>query len=281
MSSKQNSLQKVLSDNKIVGYLPINSPIENLFDIWRFVRPPEHRFHDYMPHHHVLQLILGGSYALRINKREYKVKTGDLIYYFANEDVQWLGNEQEVVFYSISFRSTAFRPIPIEKRVFPSSAIIRTAFEQLHEASNFPRNSTEFALATHAALLQILYEIQCTLQPTEALNGRTQFWWELEKRLRSECRFRPTLNELAELCYCSRATVVRLCRQATGTSPMKRIRQIRMEEAKGLLVFSPMNITEIARYLGYGRMQEFSREFIAFYGSPPSRFRKQMSDQIE
>ena len=118
MSSKQNSLQKVLSDNKIVGYLPINSPIESLFDIWRFVRPPEHRFHDYMPHHHVLQLILSGSYALRINKREYKVKTGDLIYYFANEDVQWLGNEQEVVFYSISFRSTAFRPIPIEKGSF-------------------------------------------------------------------------------------------------------------------------------------------------------------------
>jgi AraC-like DNA-binding protein len=264
----------ILPNNKIAGYIPINPPIESISGIWRFVCPPGFRTHTYSLPDHLLQLVLSGSYVIQINKCQYTVQAGDLIYYYANEDVQWLSNEQEVIFYSVGFRSIMFRPIPIDKRVFHSTATTRNAFEQLYEASNLPRNSDEFALGTHAALLKILYEIQHTRQPTETIDLRTRSWWELENRIRSEHRFRPRLDELAELCYSSRASIVRLCRQATGMSPMKRIRQIRMEEAKGLLIFSPMNITEIARYLGYGRVHEFSREFAAYYGSPPSQHRK-------
>ena len=267
--------QASLSANKeINGYQPIYAPIESISGVWRFARPAGHRIHTRSLPDHLLQLVLSGSYAIRINNRQYQVRAGDIIYYYANEDVQWLGNEQEVTFYSVGFRSMVFRPIPISKRVFSSTETIKNAFTQLYEASNLPRNSTEFSFGTYAALLKVLYEIQRTLQPAELINDRTQSWWELEKRIRSENRFRLKLDELAGRCYTSRATLVRLCRQATGTSPVKRIRQIRMEEAKALLAFSPMNITEIARHLGYGRVHEFSREFSGYYGSPPSQYRK-------
>ena len=264
-----------LSANKeITGYKPIYAPIESISGVWRFVRPAGHRVHTHSLPDHLLQFVLSGSYAIRINNRQYQVTAGDVIYFYANEDVQWLQNPQEVIFYSVGFRSIVFRPLPIDQRIFASTPTIRQAFEHLYEASNLPRNSNEFALGTYTALSKILLEIQQTRQPTEAVNVRIQSWWELEKRSRSEHRFRPGLDELAELCYTSRATIVRLCRQATGISPMKRIRQIRMEEAKGQLAYYPMNITEIARHLGYDRIHEFSREFGAYYGLPPSQYRK-------
>lgn len=264
-----------LSANKeITGYKPIYAPIESISGVWRFVRPAGHRVHTHSLPDHLLQLVLTGSYAIRINNRQYQVSAGDVIYFYANEDVQWLQNPQEVTFYSVGFRSIVFRPLDIDKRIFASTPTLRNAFEQLYRASDLPRNSEAFALGTYSALLTILLEIQNTQQPTEAVNVRPQSWWELEKRIRGKCRFRPGLDELAQLCYTSRATVVRLCRQATGLSPMQRIRQIRMEEAKALLAFSPMNITEIARYLGYNRIHEFSREFAAYYGLPASQYRK-------
>ena len=76
----------------------------------------------------------------------------------------------------------------------------------------------------------------------------------------------------------SRSSIVRLCRQATGMSPMKRIQQIRMEEAKGLLLSSSLNITEIAQYLGYIRMHEFSREFTLYFGTSPKQFRNSIKN---
>jgi AraC-like DNA-binding protein len=264
----------LLINKEITSYKPIYSPIESISGVWRFVRPAGHRVHTHSLPDHLLQLVLQGSYAIRINNRHYEVKAGDVIYFYANEDVQWLGNPEEVTFYSVGFRSLVFRPLAIDQRIFASTPTLRKAFEQLYSASRLPRHSEGFAMGTYSALLTILLEIQHTQQPTESVNARTQSWWELEKRIRGQGRFRPGLDELAQLCFTSRATVVRLCRQATGLSPMQRIRQIRMEEAKGLLSYSPMNITEIARYLGYDRIHEFSREFTAYYGTSPRQFRK-------
>jgi AraC-like DNA-binding protein len=54
---------------------------------------------------------------------------------------------------------------------------------------------------------------------------------------------------------------------------MRRIQTVRMEEARGLLLFSTLNVTQVAEYLGYPRLHEFSREFSQYFGAPPSRVR--------
>jgi AraC-like DNA-binding protein len=40
-----------------------------------------------------------------------------------------------------------------------------------------------------------------------------------------------------------------------------------------MLLTSAMSISTIARQLGYGRVQEFSREFRRLAGEPPGRWR--------
>ena len=57
-------------------------------------------------------------------------------------------------------------------------------------------------------------------------------------------------------------------------SPGKRVQKLRMDEAQGLLALSSLSITEIATYLGYPRVHEFSREYALYFGCPPSHFRR-------
>jgi AraC-like DNA-binding protein len=46
-----------------------------------------------------------------------------------------------------------------------------------------------------------------------------------------------------------------------------------MRHARALLRYTPMSVTEVALYLGYPRVHEFSREFRRRYGAAPSSAR--------
>ncbi len=249
----------------------VPAPIESITGIWKFTRPANHRIHTRSLPEHLLQLVLKGSYEVRTNNRNYIVHQGDLIYYYASEDVHWLGNADPVEFYSVGFSSKAIRPFPLESRVFSSNKTIRNHFSALYQASINQTDNTP--LAIHAHLAQILLEIYEKSIHTKSQNRSFAQWWNLERLLRQQQIFRPDLNQMAELSKTSRASLVRLCRKATGMSPMKRIQTIRMEEAKALLAFSSLNITEISQYLNYTRVHEFSREFGNYYAMTPTKFR--------
>ncbi len=221
-----------------------------------------------------MHLVLTGSYKLRTNEREYLIRSGDVIYYHETEEVEWLGNVEEVTFYSVSFLAPELPPLPAEARVFASTPAIRQAFDRLYSASLLPRGLIR-ALRLHGHLTELILQVDAWR--TVAANRRAlggESWWEIEALVRERKLFRPTLDELCSLTHRSRASVVRACRAATGTSPMKRVREIRMAEARGLLRFSHLNVSQVASYLGYPRVHEFSREFSRHFGTPPSAHRR-------
>jgi AraC-like DNA-binding protein len=252
----------------------VASPIEGISGVWKFSREPGgYRRARSLPGH-LLHLVLAGEYGLRTNAREYAIRTGDVIYYHETEEVEWLGNVQPVVFYSAGFIAPQLEPLAAEERVFPASASLRVAFDVLYAASLRPRGVRR-ALEVHAALLGIVLQVEAwrgASAPERPAGAES--WWQIESLVRERKLFRPTLDELAHMVHRSRASIVRACRAATGTSPMKRIRAIRMAEARGLLRFSHLNVTQVAEYLGYPRMHEFSREFSRRFGMPPSSARK-------
>ena len=247
------------------------SPVESISGIWNFIREPGgcHRARS-LPGH-LLHLVTRGSYRLRTNGREYAIGTGDVIYYHETEDVEWLGNKETVEFTSVGFMAPALAPLPLEQRVFRAAPPIRAAFARLLESSLLPPSLTR-TLAGHAALLDILRRIPgWGEQPRIVPDHSSRSWWMVEHALRKRRQFRAGLPELCQLGGMSRATLVRACRSATGTSPMRRLRDLRMAEAYGLLQFSTLSIGQIAAYLGYPRIHEFSREFAHACGHPPSR----------
>jgi len=247
-------------------------PVERINGIWKFVRKPGRASRCRSLPGHLLHLVLEGGYRLRTNGRTYDIHSGDVIYYHESEEVEWLGNDQTVIFLSVGFTASNLAPLPLDRRTFPSDRKIRQDFQALYNYSLLPGRE-ERIFKTYAALLAILGQIELRTGGFSQIPGYTDgSWWAVEEYLRRNRRFRPTLDELASLANCSRPTIVRLCRRATGTSPHLRLQQLRMEEAKGLLRFSTLTITEVAEYLGYSRLNEFSREFSKYFHHPPSLF---------
>jgi len=237
----------------------VESPIECLSGIWRFTHEPDGYSQARSLPGHLLHLIISGKYRLRTNGREYDIQKGDIIYYHETEDVEWLGNEGPVVFYSVGFLARKLDPLPFDHRVFSSTSEQRDAFSEIYEAS-LAAPDIHRDLIMFAALASLLGSFE-----TEGISGESSMavmpWWRIEATLRSHKQFRASLDDLADMGHMSRATVVRSCRRATGLSPGERLRVVRMQEAEGLLAFSHLSITQIAEYLGYPRLNEFSREF--------------------
>ncbi|MCK6470555.1 MAG: AraC family transcriptional regulator [Planctomycetes bacterium] len=245
-------------------------PVQAVSGVWRFTREPGGlRLARSLPGH-LLHLVVSGSYDLRTNERAYRIRRGDVIYYHESEAVEWRGNATRVVFYSVGFVAPSWPPLPPERRVFPSTPELRRGFERIHAASRLARDA-ERALQTNAALLDVLCLIDARVpRHVPGAHGDPK-WWTAEQAVRERGLFRPTLEALGGLASCGRATIVRACRRTTGQSPLQRMRQIRMEEARGLLLYSGLNVSQVAEYLGYPRLHEFSREFARYYGRPPSQ----------
>lgn len=251
--------------------LNIRHPVEEISGFWKFVRTPVKNIKARSTPEHLLHLIISGRYTLKTNNRIYHVKPGDIIYYYASEDVEWTENTETVVFYSIAFVSSLFKPPAYEKRVMRANPRTIRAFDGLYECSLCPDKFTRTA-KMFSSLSEILLEIEKQKKedpPSDYREASSDTWGMIENKIRTEKLFRVQLSDLCAMTGKSRASVIRACRKSTGSTPLKRIHDLRMNEAKGLLRFSTLNITQIAEYLHYPRIHEFSREFKKHFGTAP------------
>jgi len=257
----------------------IPSPVERITGMWEFSFSSHHHGVCHSTPSHLIHLVTRGRYRLRTDGREYEIHAGDVIWYYESENVEWLSNDTPVTFYSVGFDAPWLPPPPLEARVFPGSRTLRRAFEALFDASLLAQPVSR-NLGMHTALLQMLAEVhRCQARAgSPAVNVSTsntpaQLWWGVEKNVRTTRCFRPTLEELSDWAGCSRASLCRACHAATGVSPIRRLRDLRMAEAKGLLLLSTMNVSQIAEYLGYLRVHEFSREYRKYFHHAPTATR--------
>jgi len=79
------------------------------------------------------------------------------------------------------------------------------------------------------------------------------------------------IADLAELSGMSASTFHRHFRAATSMTPIQFQKQIRLQEARALLMTAPANVAEIGYLVGYESPSQFSREYRKTFGAPPSR----------
>jgi transcriptional regulator GlxA family with amidase domain len=105
----------------------------------------------------------------------------------------------------------------------------------------------------------------------------------LSGRVHQECNGRVderdlgrprSLAELARASGCSPAAIARSCLVATGMPPMRRLKQVRLEIARGVVKRSGIALGTIARQVGYAPVHEFSRDYRKLFGSAPSHDRR-------
>lgn len=81
----------------------------------------------------------------------------------------------------------------------------------------------------------------------------------------------PNVNELARAAGMSSASFHRHFKTVTGHSPLQYFKRRRLTRAKSLLVHGGMGVAETAHRVGYASASQFSRDFTAYFGVPPSQ----------
>ncbi|MEI8140938.1 MAG: AraC family transcriptional regulator [bacterium] len=256
------------------AYLP--APVEAIAGVWKFSRSPHFKAAAHSLPGHLLHWVAKGSYTLKTNGREYRVKAGDLIYYHESEEVLWTGDASRVVFYSVGFLAPRCQPLPIAHRVSRADASMKTSFLRLYKIWDGGSVRNQFEI--HALMNAMLNALERSArnQSSHSQVAIDSPWWRAEAGIRERRLFRPSLSDLARLAGVGRSVLIRSCKKATSMTPMQRIRDIRMEEACGLITFAHMNFSQIADYLGYSRVHEFSREFATFHGKSPREFKRSL-----
>ena len=81
------------------------------------------------------------------------------------------------------------------------------------------------------------------------------------------------LDRMAGLVHLSRSALTDRFRRATGHSPMRMLREVRMHRARTLLTKQCLAVTRVAFEVGYGSVAAFSRAFTADHGLSPLAWR--------
>lgn len=87
-------------------------------------------------------------------------------------------------------------------------------------------------------------------------------------------REKVDLHKCASLCHLSLSRFAHLFKIKLGISPYRFVLSLRIDEAKDLLLYSSMNVSEVSENVGISDPSYFSRLFRRYTGYSPSDYRK-------
>jgi len=223
---------------------------------------------------HLVQVTISGHLWQETGGRRYKIGPGTAVWYHDDERVCSEVVQPPWVYYTANFLAPTLGPPPYEHRVKQVDAQVVRHFERLLTAWR----NTAIApmirhMEVHARLLDLLMRLVSVGGTAFGMEPAAKLWWDLEAKLRGQLNQPLDLKTIQELTRRSLRTIIRSCHSAVGMAPMRRVRQMRLSLARGLVLYGDERISEIARHVGYGRVQEFSRDYRKEFRCTPTQDR--------
>ena len=252
------------------------SPVQAVLLCRRFEFERPQRFESTSLPGHLIHWVSSGHVRQQCNGRWYELRPGTVIWYHEDELVRGEVLSAPWIFNSVNFVAPALPPPAESARLFhPPVRAMGARFARLlaaWEDRDAPAGVRAFRV--HAALLDVLGELTTPAQLPLAVDQRARLWWTLESALRRDLRQPIDLARMERISGASIATIARSCHHAVGMPPLRRMKQIRMSLARGLVERSQLTMSEIAAEVGYARVHELSRDFRRHFGEPPTQLRR-------
>ena len=153
------------------------------------------------------------------------------------------------------------------------------------EAAGMRQGSTSVVNALSAVLLVLMLRAYLAQEGQELPEGVLKGW--RDKRLRGliqaviEQPEKPwNVEDMATEAKMSRAHLMRLFRQQTGSSPHAFVSRIRLQQAALLLKQRADSVLSIALSVGFSSETHFGKAFKKEYGISPGQYRKQPQEAV-
>ncbi|YCM42221.1 AraC family transcriptional regulator [Verrucomicrobiaceae bacterium 227] len=264
----------------------IEIPIERVVLVDDVVRPEAVSFCSASTPEHLIHVILSGEVRQSAGGQVERFCAGDVVWYHDAESVEGEILKPPWRFITIGFTAPGLSPPGLDRRVLPGGPrTIPLACEILEIWRNVDRSALERSLLGAGKLVELLLDFAPLAEFTSSGQiypaNAGERWWGVEKMLRLRLDEAMSLAEIANLAGMSERTLNRVCKATTGSSPVQRLRELRLTHARGLLQYTGLQVTEIAFRVGYARVQEFSRDFKKRYEETPREARQGEADYRE
>ncbi|MGL9747675.1 helix-turn-helix domain-containing protein [Enterococcus sp. DIV0170] len=125
----------------------------------------------------------------------------------------------------------------------------------------------------HAMQLKIIYDFTQRVQEAKIPLGKSSVMYQAMHYITSNTNKALSVSEVAEAVGLSRAYFSSKFKEEFGMSVNSFINKCRLEEAKNLLSYTNMSISEISNYLDYSSQSYFQRVFKDHFELTPRQFR--------
>ncbi|MFC0399137.1 AraC family transcriptional regulator [Paraburkholderia rhizosphaerae] len=112
-------------------------------------------------------------------------------------------------------------------------------------------------------------------------DGPTQRVMQAIQALRQRYAAPVHVDELASVAQLSRSAFHRQFKALTSLTPVQYQKQLRLLEARRLMLSQSMGVEAAAFAVGYESASQFSREYARMFGAPPKRHTKHMKAMLE
>ncbi|GGF02490.1 hypothetical protein GCM10008027_29270 [Pseudoalteromonas gelatinilytica] len=122
------------------------------------------------------------------------------------------------------------------------------------------------------------YGVTRHLQKTSKALSHVRAIEEPVKFIREHYHRQISIDELAELAHMSVSALERRFKKHLAKTPNQFINEVRLENARKLLIETQLPISQVAYQCGFSEPSYFSKQFWRLFGEIPSQMRSQLGD---
>jgi AraC-like DNA-binding protein len=218
---------------------------------------------------HELVLVRDGQLATRMIGRTFIARAGTLMLHPAGveHEESTLGGRELATWYLAWPTQSADELAGLELQVSDRNGRIETGLRWLSEV--IAQGSSASQHAAQGLLCALLHEVrQSAILPEERMVAAVRA--HALARLSTPLR----LSDLARIAGMSSAHFSRSFQATAGSSPMRYLRQLRMQRAQHLLLTTDLSVMAVAAQVGFPDPLHFSRVFRQCTGQAPQRLRR-------
>ena len=231
--------------------------------------------------HHLFSITLKGGARYTFPEKEVKIREGDLLHFQPGTFQDWKADPEEgwTVYYLIIDLPTGMQALLPPDNLVKGVGRIKlygNAFDESRRAFEVMDSWWEKTSSLKEKML--LNQLEFVLLQIRNLYSTTQ----LDPRIEKACNFlnsslekATTLNEVVRVAGLSKPRLNTLFNEAFGAPPLQYLKNLRMERAAQLLLFTSLDIDAISTQLSYQERKYFDKLFKRHWKVTPFRYRKQ------